>query len=44
LKKLNGDAEIEQQLKNRIETFFEFKWNCDKNNSISEPEEVALLE
>lgn len=44
LKKLNHDQDIDPDFKERIEKFFEYKWDKDRNQSLTTPEDSDLLE
>jgi hypothetical protein len=43
-KRFNGGKDINENLKNKIQLYFEYKWKTDKNQAIDDPEELALLE
>lgn len=43
LKNMNGDLPINHELKSRIERFFAFSWNYDKNMAVKTPEDIAIF-
>jgi hypothetical protein len=44
MKMLNGNIEIESNLKKKIELHFDNKWKTDRNQSTDEPEENDILD
>lgn len=43
LKKFNGGRNINDPLKQKIEKFFDYKWNNDKLMAINDEGEIAIL-
>jgi len=43
IKRFNKDKEIDQEMKQEIEEYFEFKWNNDNNIAVSTEEDFELL-
>ena len=44
MKKFNKNLPMSQDLKSKIERFFEYKWNYDKNQAIDDEGEKAILD
>lgn len=44
MKMLNGNIEIESNLKKKIELHFDNKWKTNRNQSTDEPEENDILD
>jgi hypothetical protein len=44
IKQFNKGQDIDIKMKERIEEYFDYRWENDHNQAISEPEDVALLE
>lgn len=44
LQKFNNGKELDQKFKNKIETFFAYRWKFDKNQSIDDEQEKAILD
>ena len=44
LKRFNGDKHVNQEMRDRFDEFFKYKWNYDKNMAIDDEAEIALLE
>lgn len=44
LQRFNGNKSINLELRNKIEAFFDYKWNNDRKMAIDDEEELALLE
>lgn len=40
IKKLNGGKDVEIDFRKRIENFFDYKWQHDKNQAIDDPDEI----
>jgi len=44
IKQFNKGQDIDIKMKERIEDYFDYRWENDHNQAISEPEDYALLE
>jgi hypothetical protein len=44
LKKFNNGKSIDEKFKDKLEQYFEFRWKYDKNQSIDDEQEIAILE
>lgn len=44
LRRFNDNVPIKIQLKEQIEKHFDYKWKKDKNQSVNDPEEEAMLD
>lgn len=44
LKSFNKGNKINQEIIEKITVFMHYKWECDKNQAIDEPDELAILD
>ena len=44
LQRFNGNKSINLELRQKIEAFFDYKWNNDRNMAIDDEGEIALLD